>query len=352
MMVLVGLSLSSCNKTPNSEPKAKVNVTVEDKGRDYVVATFTPNKSCIAFEFAIGKASDLAAFDGGTLKGSVVRMGNGELKEYIFEGLEAGTDYIIFARGTTADGENGDIFTEHIKTDVPPELANIAVTTDKIRGHSIDVTFTPDAATVNFKFAIGQESDLTAFNNGTLQSLVDVYNGNVKEYTFENLSVNTEYTIFVSGINSDGVWSETVETKLTTLYTSSVNVHFFSISTSSAEVEITPNELCVRYFFFCMDMNRWYNWVETDEYEEKLDKMIEYVESMGIEQSKYSSRINFGLSGNPDYEYLILILSYDAQDRPVYQEIHFVTPSANNSPRLSSPNIQLPVNKIYYDFVS
>jgi hypothetical protein len=82
---------------------------------EYAKFAFTPGADVANYSVALGKASDLAAFEAGTLTG-IVKYTNGKKQSKGFDKLTPNTEYTVFAQGVDSDGNKGEVTTYVITT--------------------------------------------------------------------------------------------------------------------------------------------------------------------------------------------------------------------------------------------
>lgn len=100
------------------------------------------------------------------------------------------------------NGCSGDDIEREVPNEITPAIVTISV--DSFTWDFANVTFTPNAQTARFSYAIGTVEDLGAFAKGTLAGIITVEGNSVERHTFTGLEENTAYTVFAAGFDSDG----------------------------------------------------------------------------------------------------------------------------------------------------
>lgn len=105
---LLVFNITGCNN--GSLPAGSATVGIEKVEITYnsVEVNFKPNSHTVSYNFAIGTADDMAAFENGTLDGIEFVSGAAEYNK-TYEGLEHSTEYTIFAQGVNVDNEKGAV---------------------------------------------------------------------------------------------------------------------------------------------------------------------------------------------------------------------------------------------------
>lgn len=205
---------------------------------------------------------------------------------------------------------------------------------------TIAVTFTPNSNSVSFEFAIGLESDLAAFDDGTLDGIVKVDNGDVKNHTFENLMDGAEYVVFAAAVNADGVRGATESMLASTNAASEaeIKVTINNLTIPILDVTFKPNSLCGEdYHVFIVSEEVWGWMLEEDTYEGRLAALQDFIDMGMTTQYSGATTDKLILNGYADYESLLLIMFYDLNGDPIYKELEFTSPSLNTSLTLPSP---------------
>jgi len=239
-------SFVSCN---NEEKHSPATVTIEPGSitAESVDLTIKPNEHTVSYMFAIGKEADLEAFTNETLPGIVKVDGNKD-KPHTFDGLDAETEYTVFAVGVNGGNQKGEVSTKKVTT-TAYSAANIVIDELSKDLNSITVKLTPDDNTLRYKFAIGKESDKEAFVNGSLEGIISIEGKDAKEHKFEELEGQAEYMVFALGTNLGGNTGEVITKTVTTADypLGTVEIREEVVTFNSISVVFTPDANTVSY---------------------------------------------------------------------------------------------------------
>jgi hypothetical protein len=92
-----------------------IAITEETVVEEYAKFTFTPGVDVAKYSVALGKASDQAAFEAGTLAG-IVNYNAGTKQTQGFDKLTPNTEYTLFAQAQNQAGKKGEVVTYAITT--------------------------------------------------------------------------------------------------------------------------------------------------------------------------------------------------------------------------------------------
>ncbi len=129
--------------------------------------------------------------------------------------------------------------------------STVTIETSGITAKSVTVTINPNEHTANYMFAVGKESDLEAFKNGTLQGIVKVDGNKSDTRTFDELDPLMNYTVFAVGVNAGNQKGEVVTKEVITvaLPLASVTVEELPNSLTSITVKLVPDENTASFKF-------------------------------------------------------------------------------------------------------
>lgn len=196
---------------------ATVKIALANAGAEDVTVLFTPDMEAVKFEYAIGTASDKAAFDAGTLT-RTTEQGNKAL-QHTFSDLQANTAYLIFARAYTGeDSPAGPTTTFTVRA----FSGALSVQQGFLGYESMSFIMDGVPAYTVLEYALA-ESDSDAviadFEKPRPQNLSktiieDLYRTHTA--TFFDLEQETEYFFLLRGQDRFGEWSETFVCSATT----------------------------------------------------------------------------------------------------------------------------------------
>lgn len=177
-------------------------------------ALFSVKSGAAGIKYAIGTESDRAAFTEDTLESIVTREGDSEFSR-TFTGLYTGEEYTIFARAYDAEGKlytvaSQKLITSEQNEDIQADLqyvsdftAGIKMVVDQNLYYRID-------------YALGQDSDRAAFNDGTLSSITTVTEIPAYTANYFDLTPETSYTFFCKFYDRTDVLIDTREISFST----------------------------------------------------------------------------------------------------------------------------------------
>lgn len=249
LMSLCVLSLHGCVGDPNKWV-SEVDITKIKADITSIDVDITPRSVEKSLFYAIGSDDDLNAFEAGTLEG-IVEENYIESVAKTFSELTPDTEYTVFARCVNSDGFKGNVTTLRISTLPEAGPASATITEGVVGFTTIEVTVTPNENTASFAYAIGTADDIAAFEDGTLEGIVEKSGNEAVTDTFSDLTSNTEYTVFAQCVNADGEKGEVATLKITTLQSgpSSLVAESTALSISEISVTITPNEYTASYSY-------------------------------------------------------------------------------------------------------
>ena len=220
-------------------PVPEVEIALGEVATKSVAATFTPNADCAEYYFMIAPATQ--SIDAAKVKA------NGEKQTKIFkktfENLISNTDYKIYALPVDVEGNNGEIKSLTVKTQA--FVPQIEVVRNDFTAKSITATFTPNADCAEYYFMIVTDEVVDAGvikTNGERQT-------EVFTKTFENLTSNTDYTIYALPVDVDGFNGEIKSVTITTkALVPQVEIIKGNVLTYSISASFTQNADCAKYY--------------------------------------------------------------------------------------------------------
>lgn len=122
-------------------PASEITISLIDRTQYTLQVKFTGNETTTSFDYAMGTADDLTAFEAGTLEGIETAAYSAEGVTETYEGLEPGTEYTLFARGKNSGDEQGATKTAVIRTFDPAQVEMEIV---QLNNTIVKVKYTPN----------------------------------------------------------------------------------------------------------------------------------------------------------------------------------------------------------------
>ena len=218
----------------------QIEVVRNDFTAKSITATFTPNADCAEYYFLIATATE--SVDAAYIKANGEKQVEGFTKT--FENLISNTEYVIYALPVDVEGNNGEIKSLAVKTQA--FVPQIEIVRGNFTAKSITATFTPNADCAEYYFMI--------VTNEVVDASVIKANGEkqteVLTKTFENLTSNTEYTIYALPVDIDGFYGEIKTINVTTkTLVPEVAIALGDVTTKSVTATFTSNADCIEYYF-------------------------------------------------------------------------------------------------------
>lgn len=213
--ITVILLVWSCNETTIKKSES-VNIDIEllQKDTNSVKVLFKPEVGTSYYEYAIGKESDFANFENGTMDG-IETIEGGEPEEVVFPSLFPNTIYAIYAKAYSKDGQSAGINVYKFSTKDARFRVESYYVMDDAAGFKL--IFTNEYSSC--RYYLGKSSDKENFINGTLEC--DVVS-DIDEYyavNYFNLNPDEEYVFFAIGKDRLGIETELFEVPIKTYAT-------------------------------------------------------------------------------------------------------------------------------------
>lgn len=187
---------------------------------------------------------------------------------------------------------------------------------------SIKILFTPSENTVKYEYAIGEESDLSLFEEGKLENTITVENNEKTEVAFENLDINKIYSVFARAYNSEGDHGGTSNIKEKPFGGNQLTSDVSYITPTSASFRLMYSE----EFYLCK-----YFIGKADDKEAFLNGEVEFETIGEIDKQYYIN--SFELKPSTDYVlYAIAINRAGGKSNLIEQS--FSTPSKEEAPNV------------------
>ncbi|MBO5958276.1 MAG: T9SS type A sorting domain-containing protein [Bacteroidales bacterium] len=269
----------------------EVAIALGEVSTKSVAATFTSNTDCVEYYFLIASATE-------TVDAAYVKT-NGQAKTETFvasfENLISNTDYVINALPVDVEGNNGELKSVVVKTQA--FVPQIDIERNNFTAKSITATFTPNADCAEYYFMI--------VTNEVVDAGVIKANGErqteVFAKTFENLTSNTEYTIYALPVDVDGFNGEIKSVTITTkALVPDVEIIKGEVLTYSFAASFTPNIDCAEYYFLIAEST------------ESVD--VDYVKANGEKQTSETTKTWEELLPNTNYTIYALPIDIEGNE--------------------------------------
>ena len=214
-----GIEEHSCDEVPE-ETDPSVEITLGEVTTTTIEATFTPNDDCAKYHLLADTQENMdmwAGMMGVSLEELVVMWGLEKSAEYTHTWTELvpDTEYTIYALPKDADGNNGELVTTKVMTEVMggAGVSVIELEVMVLDSVSVRTIATPNEETALYHYGlmekayfdeIGEEAAVQYFREEDPYPLYEA-----DDWTWTPLEVNTEYVAIATGQNSEGEWGET-----------------------------------------------------------------------------------------------------------------------------------------------
>ncbi len=196
-------SVSTCPATtvedPDRERDLKISIEVSSVTEESMILKFTYGEDVEKFNYAVGTADDLAAFEDGTLES--IRTQDADDKDAVVGGLEKKTQYTIYAQafGGTQKGAVATAETTTLKITLDVQVVDVTATT-------AGFIFTPADDTAKYKYTLGVVELFPYFEDGTLTSDIRWEEDMSKplELTASNLTPGSDYAMLYQPFAENG----------------------------------------------------------------------------------------------------------------------------------------------------
>lgn len=194
---------------------------------------------------------------------------------------------------------------------------------------TVTVKVTPDRNTVRYEYILSTEENRAAFENGTLENITVVNDGQEKEYTFAGLPTNEERTLFARAYDRAGRAGAVASLRIDD-YTSGNNDDLFwmnaealMISANVASFEFSISEYVYKGSY-CIDV--------AGRLEDFENDLIEG--AVSFSELDISAHTRFDLT--PETDYAFYMKGYDRLNNlTVLKEVPFTTLAESEVPGVS-----------------
>lgn len=280
-------------KTANIKTNAlasQVEIAKGEVSTKSITVTLTPNADCVEYYFLIAANSE--SVDAESLKAN----GEKQTASYTatWENLISNTEYVVYALPIDVEGNNGLLKTLNVKTEAFNPQIEIA--RGNVSAKSISANFTPNADCAEYYILI-EESSVTVDEeyiktNGEKQTATFAK-------TWDNLTSNTEYTIYALSVDVDGFSGNVKNVTLkTNALVPQVEIIKGKVETYSFAVNFTPNTDCLRYYFLLST--------------EPVD--ADYIMENGEERTGETSQLWESLSSSTEYTVYVLPIDIEGNE--------------------------------------
>lgn len=181
-------SYSCKDETPAKLPTVDVKITSTSTSS---ISFSITAENAVSVSYAVATADEIA-----TAEYQTVNLEDSNTIERTQEGLEEGTQYTVSVYATNSDGKRSETDTETATTTAN---ASVSIEVLDITSNSVNFKLTPINA-VTMAYAVVESTEELE----TVELTNKVDNGNEQDFTVENLSPNTNYTIIATATTSAG----------------------------------------------------------------------------------------------------------------------------------------------------
>ena len=230
----------------------------------------------------------------------------------------------------------------------PIPAPTISITIGETTDATVEATFTPNVSTTTYSFAIGTQSDLEAFTNGTLAGIVNKTGNAETTHTFIGLDAETEYMIFARAENPDEALPFVTSKAATTtaIPVPEVTVEFGAINAVAVEITTTPNSLVSDYYGLVISKEMYQDFVDIFADGDKIafmQMMADFGEATIL--STTETRM-WETNGTPGYEYIFAVLVNDMNGDPYGDVVEVEFQSPPFDPSLQTAGASITVSQI------
>ncbi len=205
--------------------------------------TFTPSENTVRYRYAMGRETDRATFEAGTLAGTTEQSGNESLTAE-FTGLVSGQTYTVFACAYDDSGTAGTVASLKVAT----FREDFYIETRYVTCRSAAFTVTAGMDWYKFRWAVASASDRQAFADGTLagEEVIEAASWTIGDF---GLLPGSEYVLYVQPCDRLGIAGPLYEVPITTPAEDgfpSVVLDVPQIDVYQGTYRLTPNPLCGR----------------------------------------------------------------------------------------------------------
>ncbi len=305
---------------------------VESTTTSTVNASFTPDASCTSYIYAIGSASDREIFAMGGIEGTEEAT---EAVDVTFEGLEADTEYTIYALAYGAEGAaEGSLSSFVVRTYNATCSAKLQYAGPNRAG----VVVKANSSVMSIDYALDVPGKAAAFANGDLSSIRSATETLGLALNYNNLTQDTEYTFYYRFYDRAGGKSEVHEVSVCT--TNPVDDPYVELVIGESNIyeskyKFVPNDKCSEYYFLAGAANTYsqiFNKADGyagDIYSMMLNWRGEDWGLITVEGGEHAfSLSSTELKGSQDMEFYVLACDLDGNPVSV-QEFEFTTAAAS-----------------------
>ncbi len=246
------LALTGCTKEVvefNHQPVVQIS-DLGPVGLDGAEAKFTPNQYAASFDYAIAISSESTVEDFLAGRLNSVQDMKGE-QTILFGGIQANSQYTVYAVGYSADGTVGAVTTQEFST----SYGNPTITLEYVTHNSVAVNITSSIYASKLEYLIDVAGLENPFEGKEVTSVA-----NPKRVYFENadLQENTEYTLYYRVTNRFNEVSEIYAKKFKTSTLAEAAIVDFEVSELNPfqhTINFTMNENTSKFIIFIEELN-------------------------------------------------------------------------------------------------
>ncbi len=248
-LAIVALSavFTSCTtETFETLKQASVAISdVESATTSTITATFTPDAACASYMYAIGKSDDRDVFLLGGLEGTQTATGS---MDVTFEGLEADTEYTIYALAYDASQVEGSVASYAIRS--YNALCEVTIQYAGVNTAGVGIVTNSSVSRVDYALSTpGRSAD---FKSGDMNDIKSVTEINSMATNYYDLDADTDYAFYYMFYDRSGGVSAVYELPFATGNTEDspyVEFTMGDINIFEGNYTFTPNDKCSKYYF-------------------------------------------------------------------------------------------------------
>ena len=229
-----------------------VSIRIMESTPSSLTLKFVLNGESDGLTYAVGIEQDRVAFENGTLKDINTLKGTEELQATV-SGLECNKTYTVFARAHNAEKEQGPVA---MVTAITPDASadeKFAINIEKVYATVTSLAVKIDAPDYyKFEYALGTEADRTAFENGTLEGIMERRDPFPFTVNYFDLSENTEYIFYTRAYLRTEEATGVMSTPVSTMAKGSGPEVTLSVDKQNLYIgtfRLTPNAHCSKFAY-------------------------------------------------------------------------------------------------------
>lgn len=257
LVCCVALLSTGCDKSDeirltDNDPSVALSLKGAAKRTNFTI-TFEP-KEAVSWEYALTRYGERSTFEDGTMPG-IVKVDDIAAIDVVFnQDVVPQATYTVYARAYDEKGNPGAVASIMVETlssyagsdDLSGELSWATPTSAAFK-------MTGDLEFYKLEYAIGTADDRSAFDEGTLDGILERAESEVFTGTFFELEPATDYVIFYRAYNRANVPTDVLEIPVTTPSMGAsawVDFEVRDVDVWKGDLTLTGNAQCASYSFF------------------------------------------------------------------------------------------------------